>query len=128
MIRRHREIVRNNDSYISGFKNAVYWVVQYTDDYDQLKRVVNNSLYKYVADQEAKNVEVDPDIKKEFENQKKYLHNSMTSLEKRLEMERSIHKEDNLRIMYMNIELIHHIIELRKQVKKKESEYKRIDN
>ena len=73
-------------------------------------------------------MEVDPDIRKEFENQKKYLHNSMTSLEKRLEMERSIHKEDNLRIMYMNIELIHHIIDLRKAVKQKESLYKRKDN
>ena len=48
VIKRHRDIIRNNDSYISGFKNAVYWVVQYIDDYEQLKRVVNNSLWKYI--------------------------------------------------------------------------------
>jgi len=43
-------------------------VVSYTDDYDQLKRAVNNSLFKYVKDQQMKNVEIDPDIKKEYEN------------------------------------------------------------
>ena len=48
VIKRHRDIIRNNESYISGFKNAVYWVVQYIDDYEQLKRVVNNSLWKYI--------------------------------------------------------------------------------
>lgn len=35
-----------------------------------------------------KNVEIDADIKKEYENQKKYLDNSVTSLKKRLEKER----------------------------------------
>ena len=48
VIKRHRDIIRDNESYISGFKNAVYWVVQYIDDYEQLKRVVNNSLYRYI--------------------------------------------------------------------------------
>ena len=43
-------------------------------------------------------------------------------------MERSIHHEDNLRIMYMNMELIKHIIELRKEVVKKDRFYKRRNN
>ena len=73
-------------------------------------------------------MEVDPDIRKEYDNQRKYLYNSMHSLEKRLEMERSIHKEDNLRIMYMNMELIKHIIELRKDVVKKDRFFKRRNN
>jgi hypothetical protein len=34
-----------------------------------------------------KNVEIDPDIKKEYENQKRYLDNSKNSLKKRLEKE-----------------------------------------
>ena len=29
----NRDIMRNNDSYINSFKNAVYQVVQYTDDH-----------------------------------------------------------------------------------------------
>lgn len=44
----------------------------------------------------------------------------MHSLDKRLEMERSIHKEDNMRIMYMNKELITHITDLRAEITKKE--------
>ena len=70
-----------------GFKNAIYWVVQYIDDFDQLKWAVNKNLYPYVKDQEMKNVEIDPDIKKEYENQRKYLENSQASLKKRLEKE-----------------------------------------
>jgi len=34
-----------------------------------------------------KNVEIDPDIKKEYENQRKYLENSQDSLKKRLARE-----------------------------------------
>jgi hypothetical protein len=52
-----------------------------------LKRAVNENLYPYVKDQEIKNVEIDPDIKKEYENQKRYLENSVNSLKKRLEKE-----------------------------------------
>lgn len=57
--------VRQNDSYIQGFKTAVYWVSQYIDDYDQLKRAVHNSLYKYVKDQPMKNEQMNPDIQQE---------------------------------------------------------------
>lgn len=39
-----------------------------------------------------KNVEIDPDIKKEYENQKRYLDNSKNSLKKRLDKEQQIHK------------------------------------
>jgi hypothetical protein len=34
-----------------------------------------------------KNVEIDPDIKKEFENQRRFLESSKNSLKKRLEKE-----------------------------------------
>lgn len=68
LIKNSRTTIRKNDIHIQGFKNAVYWVVQHADDYEQLKRAVNNGLYKYVRDQEMKNVEIDPDIKKEYIN------------------------------------------------------------
>lgn len=99
LIKNSRTTIRKNDIHIQGFKNAVYWVVQHADDYEQLKRAVNNGLYKYVRDQEMKNVEIDPDIKKEYINQKKYLESSVFSLKKRLEKEQQIHREDNLNIM-----------------------------
>ena len=64
-----------------------------------------------------KNVEIDPDIKKEYENQRRYLENSQQSLKKRLEKEQQIHKEDNMNIMRENIKLIKMISDLRTEVK-----------
>ena len=45
-------------------------------------------------------------IKQEYENQKKYLENSMHSLKKRIEVEGEIHKGDNKKVMDDNIDLI----------------------
>ena len=53
---------------IDNMKNAVYQVVQYTDDHEQLKIAVNQSLYHFIADQRAKNSDVNPSIKLEYEN------------------------------------------------------------
>jgi hypothetical protein len=32
--RKNRILIRKNDEYIQSFKTAVYWVVQYVDDFD----------------------------------------------------------------------------------------------
>ena len=53
---------------IKDYKNRVYKVVQFIDDYEQLKRAVNDNLYPLVNPNDIKNVEIDPDIKKEYEN------------------------------------------------------------
>lgn len=98
---------------IQNFKNAVYQVVQYTDDHQQLKIAVNQSLFKFIKDQEAKNGDINPNIKQEYENQKKFLDNSMHSLKKRLEIEGQIHKADNLSIMTDNMDLIDKIDKVR---------------
>ena len=91
----------------------MYKTVQFIDDFDALKRGVNEHLFKYVQQQAMKNVEVNPDIKKEYENQRKFLENSVHSLKKRLEKESEIHKEENLAIMNDNIKLITQISDLR---------------
>lgn len=75
-----------------------------------------------------KNVEIDADIKKEYENQKKYLDNSVTSLKKRLEKERQIHKEEHLNIMKQNVELITEIGSLRTQVREFDDSLKKTKN
>jgi chromosome segregation ATPase len=117
LIKKNRSKIRSNDIFIKGFKNAVYWVVQYIDDFDQLKNSVNKNLYPYVKDQEMKNVDIDPDIKKEYENQRRFLENSQNSLKKRLAREQDAHKQDNMNIMKENIKLIKMISELRTEVK-----------
>lgn len=49
-------------------------------------------LEPLVKENDIKSVEIDADIKKEYENQKTYLENSVNSLKKRLEKEMLIHK------------------------------------
>jgi len=61
-------------------------------------------------------VDIDPEIKKENDNQRRYLENSVNSLKKRLEKETKVHKEDNLNIMRENMRLIQEITHLRKNV------------
>lgn len=119
MIRASRTKIRKNDIIINDFKNKVYLVVQYIDDHDQLKRAVHNQLFPLVQGSKIKNVEIDPDIKKEYVNQKKYLESSHHSLQKRLEKEDQIHKQDNLNVMGENQKLIEEINNLRNQVNQK---------
>lgn len=113
IIEKNRNIYRNNETIINNFKNAVYQVVQYMDDHTQLKMVVNKSLSSFIKGTDPKSGEINPNIKEEYENQKKFLENSMHSLKKRLETESQIHKADNLQIMTDNMDLIQKISEVR---------------
>ena len=61
-------------------------------------------------------MDIDPEIKKEYDNQKRYLENSLHSLKKRHETEGQVHKEENLAIMNANISLIDTITSLRRNV------------
>lgn len=124
LIMKSRTKIRKNDNEIKDYKNRVYWVVQYIDDFDQLKNAVNQNLYKIVKDKQMKNVDIDPDIKKEYENQKRYLENSQNSLKRRLAREQDAHKQDNMNIMKENIKLIKMISDLRTKVKQLTSDEK----
>ena len=116
MIRKQKNIIRWNEQFINGFKNAVFWTTNYIDDHQQLKIAVNKFLYTYIQNQEAKNGNINPDIRKEYDQQKKYLENSMASLRKRVEIESEIHKQDNQKSMNDNVRLINDIRELRAKV------------
>lgn len=75
-----------------------------------------------------KPVEVDQDIRKEYQNQKRYLENSVGSLRKRLEKETAVHKDDNLQIMQENIALISQITSIREKVKEQDTILKGLGN
>ena len=116
VIKQNRNIIRNNNMQINGFKNAVHAVVPHIDTQESLQKAVWTHLGKYIQDQQAKEKNDDPEIKKEYDNQKRYLENSLHSLKKRLESESQIHKEENLNIMNANIKLIENIFGLRRNV------------
>lgn len=126
LLKNNRAQIRRNETYINGFKNAVYWVVKYIDDFEQLKRAVHNSLYKYVEDKPPKSTTVDPDIKREYENQIKYLTNTVNSLAKRLDKETQLHRADNLQIMNVNNVLMENINDLRTKKKQAEQNLKKM--
>ena len=65
-----------------------------------------------------KNVEIDPDIKKEFENQRRFLESSKNGLKKRLEKEGQLNQEDYRKVMEQNLLLIGMITQLREEVKR----------
>jgi cilia- and flagella-associated protein 57 len=50
-------------------------------------------------------------------SQRKYLEKSVAMLKKNLAKDDEIHKQDNIRIMRENVELIKEINKLRKQIK-----------
>ena len=100
------DIIRNNNTIIENFKNAVFQVVSCIDDPRQLKMAIDSLLYGFIKDQKARDEDVNQNIKQEYENQKKYLENSMHSLKKRIEVEGEIHKGDNKKVMDDNIDLI----------------------
>jgi hypothetical protein len=49
--------------------------------------MVNKNLYPWVQQENPKSVDVDADIKKEMDNQTKYLQTSLATLKKRQEKE-----------------------------------------
>ena len=95
----------------------VYEVLQHQMDPEMLRRSVNANLFKYIENNEQKDVEIDGEIKKEFESQKKYLESSFKTLTKAYEMKKLAHKNDNKNIMEENIKLIEQITKLRYNLK-----------
>jgi len=84
---------------------------------DDLKKGIIEMYKRYVKKQRQK-PDLDNDIKKEYENQVKYLEKSYNMLVKNLQKDTDIHKKDNQRIMRENVELIREINNLRDEVNK----------
>ena len=68
LIKENRAQIRYNDNQIKVFKNSVYHVVQFIDDYEVLKREFYDKFKDFTQNQNGRNVDIDPDIKKEYEN------------------------------------------------------------
>ena len=97
------------------FKDDIYQTVQFIQNYEELKKRIAELKDKYARDH-VKVLEMDPDIYSEYVSQKKYLEKSVGMLKKNLQKDNDIHKQDNLRIMRENVELIKEINRLRKEI------------
>ena len=83
-------------------------------------------LFKTFVTKDLKLVEIDADIKAEYVSQKKYLEKSVNMLKKNLIKDNEIHKQDEIRIMRENIDLIRNINQLRKKLKEIKFNHKSI--
>ena len=113
-IKDNRTKIRKNDILIKSFKDDVYESVQNIDHFLELQKHTNRMFEKYVNDKKLKQVDINPEIQKEYENQRKYLENSKHSLEQKLKKDMSIHKADSQNHMKENYDLIEQIAELRR--------------
>ena len=102
---------------VQTIKDGIYESVQYIQDYKKLKESILN-VYQHYVRTDARPQEVDTDIHKEYEQQRKYLENNVSSLKAKLDKLVKAHKQDNYRIMKENVELIGEINQLRSKVTK----------
>lgn len=105
-IKAARKTIRENESYIRTFKNAVYWVAQNIDDYEKLKMSVLAELKRYVEDNEQKVVVEDSDIQQENKVQMQFLKKSVDALHNKLTREQAEHSKNRIVVMEINQKLI----------------------
>jgi hypothetical protein len=115
LIIKNRTAIRKNDILIKSFKDDVYESVQYIDDPNKLGSFTHLMFTNYVKDKGKKTVDINPEIRKEYENQRKYLENSKHSLEQKLKKDMSLHKKDSQKHMKENYKLIEQINLLRRR-------------
>mmetsp|Transcript_23102 Transcript_23102/g.26485 ORF Transcript_23102/g.26485 Transcript_23102/m.26485 type:complete len:703 (-) Transcript_23102:9-2117(-) len=115
LIKDNRTKIRKNDILIKSFKDDVYEAVQNIDYFLELQKHTSNMFDKYVKDKKLKTVDINPEIQKEYENQRKYLESSKHSLEQKLKKDMEIHKKDSQKHMKENYELITQINDLREK-------------
>lgn len=115
-IKKKRSHISYQNVHIKQFKDDVYKAVQYIQNYNELKNQATY-LFNTYSTKDLKPPEIDPDIESEYRSQKKYLQKSVAMLKKNLEKDNEIHKQDNLRIMKENVDLIREINKLRKNIK-----------
>ena len=103
-----------NETYIKNFKDAIYDAVQYIDNPKSLVEKILSMRNTFLNDVKTQVVNFDPDIQKEYESQKQYLSNSVTSLKKKKNKDKETFAMSNQTIMQENYELINEINDLRK--------------
>ncbi|CAI2371694.1 unnamed protein product [Moneuplotes crassus] len=113
LIKMNRNTIRTNNILIKSFKDDIYETVQYIDDPLKLQTFTHEMYQKYVKDSSKKAVEINPEIRKEYDNQEKFLMNSKHSLEQKLKKDMNLHKKDSQKHMRENYELIKQINTLR---------------
>jgi WD40 repeat protein len=105
------ELVAQNNK-IKKLKNALSESIKHIQNYPKLVEQLRS--IKTVPKQHN---EIDKEIKEEYKNQIEYLSMSSKKLKKNLEKDAEMHKQDNMRIMKHNVDLIRYIGKMRNKIK-----------
>ncbi|EWS71110.1 WD40 domain protein (macronuclear) [Tetrahymena thermophila SB210] len=116
-IKQQRQQISVQQVKISRFKDDVYSLAQHILDYDKLVDETERLFMKHVNDKEVKRQSVEGDIMMEYRSQKKNLEKLVNMFKKSLQKDNQIHKDDKIRIMKDNVDLIREINTLRKSIK-----------
>lgn len=115
-IEHNRGLIRVAKTRLKEIKNCIYDCAQVIQDKTALKDSVLHLYNAFVRD-EARPKEVDTEINKEYEQQHNYLRKNVKSLNAKVKLVSSVHKEENIRIMKENQDLIKEINQLRTENK-----------
>ncbi|EGR34794.1 WD repeat protein [Ichthyophthirius multifiliis] len=115
-IQYQRNIIYKQETKISRFKDDVYRVTQNILNKYELENEIENMYKKYIKVEAKKNV-IEDNIVKEYKYQKQNLQNLISMFKKSLEKDKQINKEDKIRQMTNNVQLIKEINQLRKNIK-----------
>jgi WD40 repeat protein/chromosome segregation ATPase len=108
----HKNAIVMQNSQIKTFKKKLYEAIEKIQDYPHMSEI----LMRMNKNAKVLN-EIDEDIKKEYQSQLKYLAMSSRKLKKNLEKDAEMHKQDNMRIMKINVDLIRKIGTMRTDIK-----------
>lgn len=79
---------------------------------EALKKMYNTHVTEHITA-----VQVDPDVKKEYERQKEYLEESMSTLMQQHSKTMGVRHRENMRVMQENVALIKEINTIRREIK-----------
>lgn len=77
---------------------------------------MNELSSEFVAIQ-VRNIEMDPEVAREYERQRAHLEKTVFELKKQVARETQFSQEENMRIMQENMGLVRQINELRKEMR-----------
>ena len=117
-IAQQRNSIRENEVKIKRMKDGVYTAVQDIKDYPKLVKNVNELKNEFVK-KKIVSQQIESEIKKEYDEQKEYLIQSVNILKSQLDTDSAHHKEDNNKIRNENKRLIDDINKLRKEINPK---------
>jgi len=118
LMAQQRNSIRDSEVLIKRMKDAVYAAVQHIEDYEKLKLHLELLKSNFVK-KEINTLKLETEIKKEYDEQKEYLVQSVNILKDQLVKDAESHKKDNNKIRLENKSLIDEIAKLRKKLELK---------